>query len=310
MSNEKLLAEITELRSEKRSWEFIATELGDKYTPNMLRKLFYRKMQSDKPITPKILALDLETAPLEVYTWGLHDQNITLDMVIKDWSILSFCAKWIGNDAIFYQDNRKNANPRDDKALLKILHSLLQEADLILAHNGKSFDIPKLNARFILNNLPPLKHFRVIDTLSISKRNFSFTSNKLAYLSDKLCTKYKKQSHKKYPGLEMWKACLNKDIKAWKEMETYNKYDVLALEELYKKLAPWDNTVNFDVFNNFDLKKRCSCGSDKLENKGFVYTNSGKYDNVICKHCGKNYKGKENLLKPKKKKGDKRVKNK
>lgn len=45
---------------------------------------------------PKVLILDIETSPLEVYTWGIWEQNISLNQIKKDWNIIAWCAKWLG----------------------------------------------------------------------------------------------------------------------------------------------------------------------------------------------------------------------
>ena len=38
---------------------------------------------------PNILIFDIETAPMEVFVWGLYKQRISHDNVIQDWFILS-----------------------------------------------------------------------------------------------------------------------------------------------------------------------------------------------------------------------------
>ena len=43
---------------------------------------------------PKILVYDLENSPLVSYTWGLYEQNVV--GVQKDWYIMSFAYKWLG----------------------------------------------------------------------------------------------------------------------------------------------------------------------------------------------------------------------
>ena len=227
---------------------------------------------------PKVLIFDIETAPLRSFTWGIWEQNIPLNMIQSDWHVLSWSAKWLGDppSKVMYQDQRKAKNVEDDSNLLKGIWKLLDEADVVITQNGKSFDEKKLNARFILNGFGPPSPFRHIDTKRIASKKFAFTSNKLEYLTDKLCVKYKKQKHKKFSGFELWSECLKGNQKAWKEMEVYNKYDVLSLEELYLKLQPWDNdNVKFNVFD--PSKPKCNCGSEKLQKRGFNYSNSGKY---------------------------------
>lgn len=88
-----------------------------------------------------------------------------------------------------------------------------------------------------------------------------------------------------FGGFELWRECLAGNIKAWKEMEKYNKYDVLSLEELYTKLAPWDRTVDFNLYRS-STDTRCNCGSAKLERRGFNFTASGKFQKYQCKDCG------------------------
>ena len=55
-----------------------------------------------EPRQPKILVFDIECKPLKVWAWGLFDQNIGIDMIIDDWSVMSWAAKWIGKPEIFY----------------------------------------------------------------------------------------------------------------------------------------------------------------------------------------------------------------
>jgi hypothetical protein len=249
---------------------------------------------------PKILLLDIETAPIEAFVWGLFDQNISLNQIKKDWFILSWAAKWLDKKKIHYQDLRKEKKPTTDKSILKGIWELIDEADIIVGQNHKSFDLKKLNARFILNGMKPPAPYQTIDTLRLARKVFGFTSNKLAYTSENLNEKYKKLEHKKYPGQEMWTECLKGNLDAWKHMEKYNKYDVLALEELYKKLIVWDNPVNFNLYHE-NNESKCSCGAFVVKKWGFKYTAKKKVQRYICDSCGKYHYGDTNLLTPLKK---------
>ena len=245
---------------------------------------------------PKVLIYDIETAPLLSYTWGLWDQNVALNQIKNDWYVLSWSAKWLGEKKVMYADQRAAKNIENDKALLEKIWKLLDEADIVITQNGKKFDQKKLNARFIIHNMKPPSPYRHLDTLEMARRHFGFTSNKLEYLSEKLCTKFKKLTKRKeYSGFELWKACIAGDLKAWKAMELYNKQDVLSLEELYQKLAPWANQMNFNVYHE-ELTNECDCGKTSIIKKGFRYTNSGKFQNYQCTSCGAQTRGKTNLL--------------
>lgn len=250
---------------------------------------------------PRVLILDIETAPLLAHVWKIWDENVALNQIKSDWYILSWSAKWLDSTKIMYMDSRKSTNLEDDSRLLKALWKLLDEADIVITQNGKSFDHKKINARFIMNGMKPPSTFKYIDTFLLAKKHFGFTSNKLEYMSDKLCKKYKKLKHTKYPGFEMWKECLAGNQSAWKEMEKYNKHDVLALEELYTKLIPWDSSINFSLYHD-GIEHRCSCGSKEFHKNGFAYTSSGKFQRHVCVRCGAEVRDKVNLFSKEKKK--------
>ncbi len=244
---------------------------------------------------PKILFLDIETAPILASVWGLWENNVPLNMIEKDWHVLSWSAKWQHEDRVMYADQSSKEDITDDKTLMVFIWKLLDEADIVVTHNGKAFDHKKLNARFVVNGLKPPSSFKYIDTFLIAKKHFAFTSNKLEYLCQHLNVKYKKHKHEKFPGFELWKACLSGNKEAWKEMEKYNKYDVLALEELYRALIPWDNSINFGVYEEATHPK-CSCGSVQFHSKGFAYTATGKYRRYVCACCGSENRDRNNLL--------------
>jgi uncharacterized protein YprB with RNaseH-like and TPR domain len=246
---------------------------------------------------PKVLLFDIETAPIVAHVWTLWENNVGLNQIVADWHVLSWSAKWLGDNAsqVMYDDQRNAKNIEDDKRLLQGIWDLLDQADIVITQNGKSFDQKKLNARFILNGFQPPSSFKHIDTKLIAKRHFAFTSNKLEYMTDKLCVKYKKLQHKEFPGHEMWTQCLKGNIKAWEAMEIYNKYDVLSLEELFTILIPWDSTINFNLYHDAE-ENTCKCGSSEFIRNGFYYTSSGKYQKLRCKKCGAETRCRENLF--------------
>ncbi len=250
---------------------------------------------------PKILVFDIETAPILAYVWGLWDENIGLNQIKSDWFILSWSAKWLGESKVMYADLRGSKNLENDKPLLEAIWKLLDEADIVVTQNGKKFDQKKLNARFVINGMQPPSSFKHIDTFQLAKKHFGFTSNKLEYMSDKLCVKYKKQTKRKFAGFELWKECLANNKEAWNEMEKYNKYDTLALEELYTKLIPWDNSINFNLYSE-DTEMLCTCGANSFGKNGSFYTAMGRFQRFKCKKCGSEVRGKENLLSKEKKK--------
>lgn len=252
--------------------------------------------QNQRTGAPKILVFDIETAPILASVWGIWQQNVGLNMIKNDWYVLSWSAKWVGDNEVMYQGKEATWEDDDDYELLKSIHSLLDEADIVVTQNGKKFDVKKLNARFIMNGFQPPSSYKHIDTLQIAKRHFGFTSNKLEFMTDKLCKKYKKLKHGKFPGFELWKQCLRGNQEAWDEMKEYNIHDVLSLEELIFILAPWSNQIpNMDMYHDGDDNK-CFCGSTDWTHNGYAYTNVSKFDRFKCDSCGAEKRGRTNLF--------------
>jgi DNA polymerase elongation subunit (family B) len=238
--------------------------------------------------TPKILTLDIETTPLRSYHWGLFDQNIGLDMIETEWSILSFAAKWLGKREVIYADTsgRGVKNVRNDKKVAGQLWKLLDKADIIVAQNGVSFDIKKINARLIMLGYGPYSPVRVIDTLRAARANFKFTSNKLEWQSRYL-TNAPKSKHKKFPGIELWLECMKDNAAAWAELKRYNIQDVRATEKLYLRQRPWitnhPNMSTYDLTGNVTCPK---CDGARLQMQGIRVLQAGVYQRFQCQDCG------------------------
>ena len=264
-----------------------------KHYPKFLKELDKSTLTKSGP---KILTFDIETAPNKSYHWGLWQQNIGLNMMCNEWYILSWAAKWMGVDEVMYEDKRDSWNDEDDLRLLKGIWKLLDEADIVVTQNGKKFDVKKLNARFVLAGMQPPSSYKHIDTLIIAKRHFAFTSNKLEWMTKALCKKFKKLDHGKFSGFSLWSECLKGNPEAWDEMEEYNRYDVLSLEELVHILAPWSNQMpQLDMYYN-DHDNHCFCGSTDFSPNGFAYTGVSKFVRLKCDKCGAEKRDRTNLL--------------
>lgn len=236
---------------------------------------------------PRILTFDIETWPMHAVIWSTGQQYVTIDQIKQDTSILSFAAKWMHEPVskAIYMDVSNQRDYRDDKRIMKGLHKLLNEAEVVISQNGKAFDAKRVNARFAVHGLGPVSPFKHIDTCQLARKTFGFSSNKLAFLSETLNEKYKKLPHAKFPGRALWDACAARNPAAWAEMKKYNTHDVLATEELYTKLAPWGTGVNFAAYSD-NLVFHCNCGSSLFKKEGFNKTKSGKFQQLSCIKCG------------------------
>lgn len=241
----------------------------------------YMDSQNDKA---RIAFIDIETAPSLGYVWGKWEQDVI--QFTKHWYILGFAVKWFGAkgvETVMLPDFRGyESHKEDDSKLVKELWKVFDEADVIVAHYGDGFDVPKSNARFVAHGLPPPSPYKTIDTKKVAKRYFRFDSNKLDEIAQYL------KLGKKLPtgGFETWQGCMTGDKKAWAKMREYNAQDVVLLEKIYLTLRPWmTNHPNLNIYDEQDMA--CPiCKSKKLQRRGYRVTTVGKRQSYQCQSCG------------------------
>lgn len=129
----------------------------------------HQDVMSVKQIKPKVLLFDIETMANLVYVWGKYEQNVIA--YERHWYMLTFAYKWLGDKKTYVKSLPDYSMYKKDKyndiELIKDLWKLFDEADIIIAHNGNSFDIKKANARFIKHKLKPPSPYRSVDTIQI-----------------------------------------------------------------------------------------------------------------------------------------------
>ena len=231
---------------------------------------------------PRILVLDIETAPIKAYVWRLWKQDVYIDQIISDWFCLSWSAKFLDSDEVLSARlYGEEVLDECDFRIIKQLWNLLDEADIVIAHNGNSFDIPKIKARFAINGLPPTSFYQQIDTKVIAAKEFGFTSNKLDFLAQSFGL-----SKKLHTEFDLWARCMKGEDEALIEMETYNRHDVEVLESVYYKLRPYiKNHPNVTLYDD-DAADRCpTCGGKHLTPNKFYFTSVGKFQVYKCEDC-------------------------
>lgn len=246
----------------------------------------YKPFKEVVNTSAKVLVLDIETAPIMAYTWGIWNQNIQPSNIHSDWFCLTWAAKWLFEDKVYSAKlTSKEAINQDDSRIIKGIWKLLNEADIVIAHNGQKFDLPKLNSRFIVNQLHPPLPYQQIDTLLHIRRQFGFTSNKLDYVNQLLNLPRKKEND----GMPLWINCYKGDTKALSDMLEYNIEDVRILEETYLRIRAWIKPhPNMGLFILDETQSRCpSCGSHELQMQGKEYkTTANSYEQFRCCNCG------------------------
>lgn len=226
----------------------------------------------------KTLIWDIENSPVLAWTWGLWDQNIGINMVVKPMETLCFAARWYEDPKMLFYSSYHDGKD----AMIQAAHALLDEADAVISWNGIRHDSPHLHREFLQADMPPPSPYQDIDLLSTSRKRFKFESNKLDYVAQKLGLG-KKAEHE---GFDLWLKCMDGDEAAWGRMKRYNIQDVRLTTAVYDKFKPWIKT--HPSYGSHNAEDSCpNCGSKKLIMEGLAYTQTGQYQRWHCADCGR-----------------------
>lgn len=227
-----------------------------------------RRTSIEKIKGPRILMFDLETA-------GVNALKSDLGFVI------CFGYKWLGEkEAHCLTISRKGLANWDDSELLKKASRLLEEADIIVGHFASVFDRRFFQGRLLINKLPPIPATKMRDTCMTARSVANFSSNRLKYLCKILGLKNQKLENN-WPMA--WFKVLRGDMKALAGLAEYCKGDVLALEELYLRLRPFDNPHPRVVAD----RSVCRVCGGKIEYRGYSFVGENKYRRFRCTVCAK-----------------------
>jgi DNA polymerase elongation subunit (family B) len=256
----------------KEQWNKVATS----------RKKAKEKAEKSKSL--KILVFDLETAPNKAWVWGAWKQNINPQMLINDWWIITWSAKWLFEDEVYSgKVTPKEALECNDKRICESLWKMIDEADILVGHNIAKFDKKKMNTRFLLHDLGSPSSYHMIDTVYHARKQFAFHSNKLDFIAQQLGVG-KKLEHE---GFAMWEKCMQGDKEAIDAMQSYNDVDVKINEEVYIKMRPFIKPhPNVSLFLEKNKMVCPTCESENLQFNGEYTTYVNTYSEYKCKRCG------------------------
>ncbi len=238
----------------------------------------------------KVLLFDIETSLIKYGGFGLRTEYIDYRTIIKDWYIISAAWKWLGEKKIYTaslcaDDADLEAIWSSDYSVVKALAEVVEEADVLVYHNGDKFDLKKLRTRMIKHDMQPFNRKIVsIDTLKQARKYFGFTSNRLDYIGQFLGVGRKSQH-----GSNLWINILKREdlYNTVKKIEKYNKGDIVLLENVYKKMSPYIDQPVRDK----EILARCTnpyCGSYKVSKQGTKLTAGGiRKQQFKCSDCGR-----------------------
>lgn len=233
---------------------------------------------------PRTLYYDIETSLAKSYHWGQWKQNLSVKQQIQESHMLSHAWAWNDGEVFSSVLTPEEVLGQDDERIVYECWSLLDNCDIVVAHNGKRFDIKKVNGYFLKYGLPKPSSYKIIDTLEIAKKNFNLPFKSLEYLAKFLGVELKQDSG----GIQTWIDCDRGCPEALETMRYYNEGDIVSLRDIHKRMKGWDNNgVNIALYNE-DHDALCThCGSDDVQvlTDKFAYTPQRKYQLLRCNSC-------------------------
>lgn len=222
--------------------------------------------------------------------WNTGKQYVTPEQVFTDTKIICIAYKW--------RDDKKTHvltwnSKHDEKEMLESFVKTASEADAVIGHNGKYFDLRHIQARLAFYRLSPLPMVFIGDTLLSSRRALKLPSHKLSYLAKFFGVGGKVETG----GIDLWHDVLKGSKSALKKMCDYCKGDVTLLEKVHKKLEPYINVYH----TRATIPMQCPSCKGRLRLYG-TYRVSGvrKVQRFLCTACGRTcHDGNNLLVKPK-----------
>jgi DNA polymerase elongation subunit (family B) len=231
----------------------------------------------------RILIYDLEVSPTLGWVYGQWQTNVL--RVEKYPAIMSISWRWYGEKTTQHASLANIPRKRgtsSNEALVKLIHGLFDEADILIAHNANRFDNKVATGAFVKYSLAPPSPYKTVDTLQVARSTAKFGSNSLDNLGKELGLGRKST----ITHASLWYDCLQGDAKAWKLMEEYNNQDVDLLYAIYEKLLPYiknhPNLGDLSEANGVCPK----CESRDLQRRGFNQRRAGKVQRYQCNNCG------------------------
>lgn len=235
----------------------------------------------------KILLLDLELTFAVYYAYpSKREQFLSASNIIHDQFCTCAAWKWhheASTYVIKITDNKRKFKEdfRDDFIIAKKLHDLMEEADVIVAHNGDNFDIKHANSLFLKHGLGPIPKRKSIDTLKVARKYFAFPGNSL----DQLSKRFGSVGKNRKPN---WHKMTDGDAKEINIAAKYCKNDVIELEKIFVEIKPYID--NFPHIKQSKRPEECECcGSKRIQSRGQSFSNNKLQSRYVCMECGHNH---------------------
>ena len=218
---------------------------------------------------PRILALDVEMSFNVSYHYDQWKVNIPWTHVKHRQFMICAAWQWIGTNkihtvSVLDDPNRFKKNFRDDYHVLKTLKDQIDDADAVIAYNGRRFDVKEINTGLVKHGLGPTHDYVMLDPIQIAKSKFRFKGgNSLA----NLCDFFRLPVQKGKVELCDWIGGTEGDRDSINKIVEYNKTDIPTMIGVWEKIKAYaPSKLNMNHFvDPKGLTVVCAqCGSPNL----------------------------------------------
>lgn len=248
---------------------------------------------------PRVLYMDIETSLCHAYVWSPGKQYVSVNQLSSDRMIMTIAWKF-GDEktvhaATWGTGKSLASRMKGEKRMLKAFAKAVEQADIMVTHNGARFDVPIIKARMMAHDLPALTEVIQEDTYQMC-RGIGLQSKKLNEIARVLGVGRKIKS-----SYQWWVDLLeSNDQASMDEMVKYNKMDVTVLEAVHKKVVKYAPVKGHrGVISGKHRDDSCpTCGSEDIGlNTGAIYryTSTGRYYRFKCNDCGAGWRGRKQV---------------
>ena len=239
---------------------------------------------------------DIETSMGLFWTYAHNTYEAQLSREHESIKLMVVCVKPLGKKVQKYA----LIDYPDYKSFLEdVREKVFDRYEVLIAHNGKKFDLRQCNTFFAEVGLSKCKKFpkNLIDTLTESRREFNLPSYSLKFL-----LRHFKLGIEKIQtgGEDLWFECMtfNPDgtpafPEAWKKMIRYCSRDVVATEIYYNFLEKggWVKVDPERIWYMDDME--CpKCNRTQWQRRGTKPLEGlGRFQYYACSYCNKQLPG-------------------
>lgn len=244
-------------------------------------------------MSARILICDIERVPgwtKRLPFWsmsGLKNKYLGPSEVDEWGRTICHAYQWLEDRSVSFMSEWEEGGRR---GFLERTAALIAEADVIVGHNMRDFDLPHLMGEFILENIPTPPKPKVFDTLRVMQKEGNLENNQLDTLDKRFGFRGKTDKYR----IDMAMAAVAGDVNAQKRIERYAKGDIRATKRVYLRLRPLGR-LNLGVFVDGNAPVCPACESTKVQRRGYQTTAAGRYPRFQCTACGAWSRGKKVL---------------